>query len=60
VLSAKNADILIETKVMSSMDYWRAVGDDDFNDDDDQKSYKVVLAWNNGKVSWGNNFHREH
>lgn len=50
VLSHKNADILIETKVMTSIDYWRAIGEDDFIDDDDQKTHEVVLVWNNGKV----------
>ncbi|CRK96560.1 CLUMA_CG009888, isoform A [Clunio marinus] len=49
VLSHKNADILIETNVMTSIDYWRAKGEDDFLDDDDQKSHEVVLVWNNEK-----------
>lgn len=48
VLSVKNADILIETKVMSSIDYWRAAGEDDYIDDDD-KSEEVVLFWNDRK-----------
>ncbi|KAL7012797.1 hypothetical protein ACKWTF_015057 [Chironomus riparius] len=50
VLSAKNADILIETKMMSSEDYWQAVKDEDDDDfDDDRKSNEVVLSWSNGK-----------
>ena len=51
VLSLKNADILIETKVMSAVAYWRATGEEDYMEEDDQKEHEVVLAWNNGKVS---------
>lgn len=49
VLSTRNADILIETKVMKSVDYWRSIGEDDFMEDD-EKSEEVVLVWENGKV----------
>lgn len=49
VLSFKNSDILIETKMMTSIDYWRSIGEDDFMDDDDHKGREVVLVWSNGK-----------
>lgn len=49
VLSSRNADILIETKVMKSVDYWRSIGEDDFIEDD-ENSEEVVLVWDGGKV----------
>lgn len=57
VLSMKNADILIETKMMSSIEYWREIGEYDYIDDD-EKSQEVVLVWNNGKVRKFNGFRR--
>lgn len=50
VLSARNADILIETKVLKSVDYWRSIGEEDFMEDD-ENSEEVVLVWDNGKVN---------
>lgn len=50
VLSLKNSDILIETKMMTSNEYWRAIGEDDYMDDeDDQNTREVVLMWKEGK-----------
>jgi hypothetical protein len=50
VLSAKNADILIETKMMKGSEYWRALNEDD-DYEDERKSNEVVLMWNGAKVS---------
>lgn len=49
VLSSKNADILIETKMMRGSEYSRAISEDD-EYEEDRKSNEVVLMWNAQKV----------
>ena len=51
VLSSKNADILIETKMMKGSDYWRAINEYDDFEDDERQNNEVVLMWSDGKVS---------